>query len=469
MSDQKPLPDSRRRFFLKASGATLSAGASASAAAATVAESSSRVFDLRTEALPLVRFGLIGVGQRGGFLCKSLTAIEGCRITAIADPDAAVLQRAAAYVEKAGQPKPVLYGGGERDYLKLLERKDVDAVIIATPWEWHVRMSVDAMNAGKHAFVEVPAATDIEGCWELVQTAERTRRHCMMLENVCYGREELMLLNMVRAGLFGELLHGEAAYIHDLRWQIKELERSTGSWRTLWHTRKNGNLYPTHGLGPIAQYFGINRGDRFLYLNSQSSPARSFAAYSQREFPPEHPRNKLQYINGDLNTSLIKCASGRTIMLQHDTATPRPYTRHNFVLGTNGAFGGFPARIALEYLDGKKRMSADGKHEAFHEWEHDMAPWQKRFDHPLWKKLEALALKNGGHGGMDFIMLWRIVYCLRHGLPLDQDVYDAAAWSAIFPLSCASVADRGNAKDVPDFTRGGWQSAKPWPVVDIQL
>ncbi len=463
--------NSRRRFLLQsAAGSAGLAAASQTTLAATGKTDAARVIGLQTKPFDVVRFGLIGVGQRGSFLCKTLTTIDGCRVTAICDPDDKVLQRAAGYVEQAGQPRPALYGSaGERDYLKLLERQDIDAVIIATPWEWHVRMCVDAMQAGKHAFVEVPAATDLEGCWQLVDTAERTQRHCMMMENVCYGREELMELNMVRAGLFGELMHGEAAYIHDLRWQIKEIERSTGSWRTFWHTRRNGNLYPTHGLGPVAQYFGINRGDRFLYLNSQSTPSRSFAQYARREFPADHPRNRLQYINGDLNTSLIKCASGKTIMLQHDTATPRPYTRHNYVLGTNGAFGGFPDRIAVEYLDGKKLMSADGKHEAYHEWDMNMDKWQARFDHPLWKKLEALALKNGGHGGMDFVMLWRMVYCLRHGLPMDQDVYDAAAWSSIFPLSCASVAARGNSQDVPDLTRGAWEKTRPLSVVQVEI
>jgi hypothetical protein len=285
----------------------------------------------------------------------------------------------------------------------------------------------------------------------------------MMLENVCYGREELMLLNMVRAGLFGELLHAEGAYIHDLRWQIKELTRSTGSWRTLWHTRRNGNLYPTHGLGPIAQYFGINRGDRFEYLNSQSSPARAFAAYSKREFPPEHPRNRLRYVNGDINTSLIHCASGRTILLQHDTATPRPYSRLNSVVGTNGSFAGFANRIALEYEGGRKRMR--GRVEAYHQWETDMAPWFEAWDHPLWKRLSQDALRNAGHGGMDYVMLWRLVWCLRNGQPLDQDVYDAASWSAVFPLSCDSVADRGNACEFPDFTRGRWRQTPPLGIV----
>ncbi|MCV6603927.1 MAG: hypothetical protein OIF34_01380, partial [Porticoccaceae bacterium] len=197
-------------------------------------------------------------------------------------------------------------------------------------------MAVDAMNAGKHAFVEVPAALTIDECWQLVETSEKTRRHCMMLENVCYGREEMMVLNMVRDNLFGELLHGEAAYIHPLRWQMKDLETGTGSWRTGWHARRNTNLYPTHGLGPIAQYMNINRGDAFDYLVSVSSPAVGRREYAEEAFPSDHQRNQLRYIAGDMNSSIIKTKLGRSILVQHDTTTPRPYTRLNLIQGTNG-------------------------------------------------------------------------------------------------------------------------------------
>ena len=217
--------------------------------------------------------------------------------------------------------------------------------------------------------------------------------HCMMMENVCYGREELMALNMVRQGVLGELLHGEAAYIHELRWQMKDMEEGTGSWRTDWHTRRNANLYPTHGLGPIAQYMNINRGDRFDYLSSMSSPALGRQRYAQREFPADHVRNQADYICGDMNTSLIKTAKGRTIMVQHDTTTPRPYTRHNLIQGTNGVYAQYPDRFALE---------SEGE---FHEWQYDMAGLRERYDHQLWKRTEAGASTLGGHGGMDYVML----------------------------------------------------------------
>ncbi|UDM60149.1 Gfo/Idh/MocA family oxidoreductase [Pseudoalteromonas piscicida] len=405
--------------------------------------------------LDVVRVGFIGVGQRGVGAVKHFCHLDGVEIKAICDTHQAVVDRAVKIVVDKGLPKPATYGKSDMDYRRMLARDDIDIVIISTPWKWHTPMAVDTMESGKHALVEVPAAVTIEEAWQLVNTAERSQKNCMMLENVCYGRDELMVLNMVRQGLFGELLHGEAAYIHELRWQMKEIEHKTGSWRTHWHTKRNGNLYPTHGLGPVSQYMNINRGDRFDYISSMSSPALGRAAYAKREFPANHERNQLSYIAGDMNTSIIKTIKGRSIMVQHDTTTPRPYSRHNLIQGTNGVFAGFPNRIALE----------NGGSKSFHEWDYDMNDWYGKYDHPLWQKMGAEAERNGGHGGMDFLMFWRIIYCLRNGEPLDQDVYDAAAWSAVFPLSMDSVADRSNSKDFPDFTRGTWRTAAPLGIV----
>jgi len=452
-----------RRGFLKS---TLAAGAAAGLGSATAEQSaeterprpagSRPVMDLVAPRLETVRVGLIGVGERGTGFVRHFCNIEGARITAICDTQKLVLDRAAGIMADLGKQPAALYTGDDFAYRKLLDRSDVDIVVIATPWRWHAIMAAAAMESGKHAFVEVPAVTTLEEAWWLVDTSERTRMNCMMLENVCYGRDELMVLNMVRQGLFGELLHGEAAYIHELRWQMKEIDHKTGSWRTLWHAKRDGNLYPTHGLGPIAQYLGINRGDRFDYMNSMSSPAAGRAAYARREFPPEHQRNRLEYITGDMNTSLIRTVNGRTIMVQHDTTTPRPYSRHNLIQGTNGVFAGFPNRIALE----------EGPGGSFHEWDYDMAAWRKRYDHPLWVQMGKRAEEQGGHGGMDHLMCWRLVYCLRNGEPLDQNVYDAAAWSAVGPISADSVADRGNSRPIPDFTRGEWRTTEPLPVVD---
>lgn len=447
-----------RRNFLRAGLAAAAATAAYGCAPrgnAAPASGNKSVMGLTVPAMDRVRVGFIGVGQRGSGSVKHFCHIDGVEIKAICDTHKEVLDRSVNLVAEKGLPRPDAYGKGDYAYRDMLERDDIDIVVISTPWRWHTPMAVETMQSGKHALVEVPAATTVEECWQLVDTAERTQKNCMMLENVCYGRDELMVLNMVRQGLFGELLHGEAAYIHELRWQMKEIEHKTGSWRTGWHAKRNANLYPTHGLGPVAQYMNINRGDRFDYMNSMSSPALGRAAYAEREFPADHRRNKLDYIAGDINTSLIKTRKGRTIMVQHDTTTPRPYSRHNLIQGTNGAFAGFPNRIALE----------EGGRKSFHEWDYEMDHWYGEYDHPLWKRMGREAVANGGHGGMDFLMFWRLVYCLRNGEPLDQDVYDAAAWSVVTPLSEMSVNDRGNSVDFPDFTRGRWQSAEPLGIV----
>lgn len=452
-----------RREFLTLAGA---AGASIMAGQA-IAEPTTRIrrpktitgktaAGLTAPKMDKVRVGFIGVGARGSGHVVQMMQIEGVEIIAICDNHVPSAEASVNRVAKTGRKKPDVYCDGPLDYIRMLDRKDIDIVLIATPWHEHVPMAVAAMNRGKHAFVEVPAAETIEGCWELVETSERTQMHCMMMENVNYGREELMVLNMCRVGVFGELLHGEAAYIHDLRSQMKEIEHGTGSWRTYKYAERNGNLYPTHGLGPVCQYMNINRGDRMDFLCSVSSPARSRELYAQREFPEGHERRTIKFTCGDINTSIVKTVLGKTIMIQWDEQLPRPYTRHNFIQGTKGAFGGFPNRIAIE--EGKK--SAE-------EWTDGdgLNAWYEKYDHPLYKRIGEEAKRNGGHGGMDFIMLWRIVYCLRNGLPLDQDVYDAASWSAIGPLSDVSVAKRGKSMNIPDFTRGQWKTMKPLEIV----
>ncbi|MCF2856932.1 Gfo/Idh/MocA family oxidoreductase [Pseudoalteromonas sp. SMS1] len=450
-----------RRHFLKAAGAA-AAASMVSGCAQTRSQhapheisSGKSVIGLIAPKMDVVKVAFIGVGQRGYGHVKRMSHIEGAEIVALCDTHNEVLERSAQYLIDKGETKPTLYGSHELAYQDMLARHDIDIVIISTPWKWHAPMAIDTMNSGKHAFVEVPLALTVEEMWQIVDTAERTQKNCMMMENVNYGRDELMVLNMVRQGLFGELLHGEAAYIHELRWQMKEIEHKTGSWRTEWHTRRDGNLYPTHGLGPVSQYMNINRGDRFDYLTSMSSPALGRAAYAQREFDANHARNQLNYICGDMNTTMIKTVKGRSIMVQHDTTTPRPYSRHNLIQGTNGVFAGFPNRIALE----------NGGRGSFHDWDEDMSYWYGKYDHPLWVKMGKEAERNGGHGGMDFLMFWRMIYCLRNGEPLDQDVYDGAAWSVISPLSAQSVANRSESISIPDFTRGQWQTAQPLGIV----
>lgn len=451
-----------RRGFLKAATVTAAAGLTAACANtqqtnSTIKPQGNNIIGLVVPKMDVVRVAFIGVGQRGYGHVKRMSHIEGAEIVAICDTHQEVLERSAKFLTDNGHKQPALYGNDEYAYREMLNRQDIDIVIISTPWKWHAPMAIESMESGKHAFVEVPLAVTVEEMWDIVNTAERTQKNCMMMENVNYGRDELMVLNMVRQGIFGELLHGEAAYIHELRWQMKELETKTGSWRTGWHAKRNGNLYPTHGLGPVSQYMNINRGDRFDYLTSMSSPALGRALYAQKEFAKDHQRNQLNYINGDMSTTLIKTVKGRTIMVQHDTTTPRPYSRHNLIQGTNGVFAGFPNRIALE----------EGGSGNFHEWDYDMQSWYDKFDHPLWVKMGKEAERNGGHGGMDFLMFWRMIYCLRNGEPLDQDVYDGAAWSVISPLSAESLNNRAQSVDIPDFTRGVWQTAKPLGIVTV--
>lgn len=404
-------------------------------------------------AIPLdtVRIGVIGAGRRGVPMMKLLLAIDGVEIRAVADPYAPAIENTRQLFHEHGATEPVFYEGGEEDFRNLLARDDIDAVYIATPWQWHTPMAVAAMRHGKHALVEVPAALTVDECWELVETSERTRLHCMMMENVCYGREELMALNMVRQGVLGELLHGEAAYIHELRWQMKDIEEGTGSWRTAWHAQRNANLYPTHGLGPIAQYMNINRGDRFDYLVSMSGPSRGLQRWAREHYPPDAPQRQERYVLGDVNVSLIRTATGRTIAVTHDTNLPRPYSRIHLVQGTHGLFQGYPSRV---YVEGRSPS---------HRWE-TADTYLPEFEHPLWT-FDAARRSTTGHGGMDFLEDYRLIACLRAGLPTDMTVYDAAALSAVSALSEWSVANRSRPVDFPDFTRGGWRTAAPWDIV----
>jgi len=304
-------------------------------------------------------------------------------------------------------------------------------------------MAVDVMKNGKHAAVEVPAASTMQECWDLVNTSESTRKHCVILENCCYGASEMMVLQMVRDGFFGEITHGEAAYLHDLR-GILTANEGEGLWRRFPHMKLNGNLYPTHGLGPVAHYMDIHRGDRFDYMVSVSSGEASLTSYVKAKFPDGDPKRAEKYVCGDMNTSIIKTAKGRSILLQHDVVNPRPYSRLNMVQGPKGIFADYPARV---FVDGQKDE----------EWQ-KLDDFKDKYEHALWKNNGEMARKTGGHGGMDYIMNFRLMDCVKRGLPPDNDVYDAAAWSAPAPLSEASVAASGAPQKFPDFTRGHWQA-----------
>lgn len=394
----------------------------------------------------VVRIAIVGTGLRGRSVLHEWLGVENVRITALCDVVPEKAAQALDMVRKAGHDYPVAtVTSGDRGFEEVVRRDDVDIVYTATPWEWHVPVCLASMEHGKHVATEVPAAYTIDDCWKLVDTSERTRRHCIMMENCNYGYNELLVLNMVRAGLFGELTHGGAAYNHDLRAILFE-NRDEGLWRRAHHTQRDANLYPTHGLGPVALYLDIDRGDRFDYLVSMSSPETGLTKWRADHPDAEQPKTGERYVSGDLNSSLIKTARGRTIRLEHDVSSPRPYSRINSIQGSKGIFEDYPPRI---YLDG---MTPG------HRWQ-QIDAFKPQYEHELWRTLGERA-RSGGHGGMDYLMAWRLVHCMREGLVPDMDVYDAAAWSAPGPLSEASVRQGSAPVRFPDFTRGKWREAR---------
>ena len=412
----------------------------------------------RAEPLAKLRVGIIGVGHRGPGAVGRLSQIPNVTITAISDLyEDRVAKQVKALTDK-GNPAPHAYFGSRDEWRKLCESKDVDLVYICTPWLWHTPMAVYAMQCGKHAVTEVPAAVTIEQCWQLVETAEQTRRHCMILENCCYGFNEMLALNLCRKGVLGELVHGEGAYLHDLR-ASKLNEEATGGyqgqWRLEWSKQHTGNPYPTHGLGPICQYMDINRGDRFDFLTSVSSNQFGLSLAAAAKYGKSSPQAKLAYKLGDMNTTLIRTYRGRTIMVQHNTTSPRPYSRINTITGTQGTLADYPLRVALD------PHAEDWMKEA------ELEALKAKYTHPLWDKSGEAAKKAGGHGGMDFLMDLRLCHCLQNGLPLDIDVYDTALWSSVVELSEHSVVRGGAPVEVPDFTRGGWKTAEPLGLVTV--
>jgi hypothetical protein len=433
--------DLSRRGFLKLG--TMGAVAMSLPAAAMEEKKSSNktMIGVPFEKKENPKIGMIGTGGRGTSLLGNLLAANA-QVIAICDVVPEHAQHASSLVEKAGQKAPELYTKSDHDFENLVARNDLDLVIIATPWNWHVPMAVASMTHGHHTAVEVPAATSLEDCWKLVNTSEETRRHCMMLENCCYGYNETLVLRMINKGMFGELLYGEGAYLHDLREELFST-KGEGLWRRAYHTKSDGNIYPTHGLGPVANYMGIERGDRFDYMVSMSSPEYGLDLYRKEHLKADDPRQSEKYINGDMNISLIKTAKGRTITVKHDVSSPHPYDRVNQIAGTKGVFYDYPPRI---YFDGQAGGEAFTNIDGY-----------KEYQHPLWKNEGEIAQRVGGHGGMDFIMLYRLLQCVKEGIAPDMDVYDAASWSAPTPLSRSSLAQGSAPVKFPDFTHGEWQ------------
>lgn len=459
---------SNRRNFIKYSGLTgigiAGANMMNSYAATTqdamvnnVSTPRKQLFNMSGYAAPkldAVRIGFIGLGNRGPGAVERMRHIEGTVIKALCDIRPEKVNKVKKSLEGSIH-NPDIYTGKEEEWKKLCERPDIDLVYIATPWALHTPIAVYAMNHGKHVCVEVPAAKTIDECWQLVETSERTRKHCMMLENCCYDFFELLTLNMARQGLLGEIIHGEGAYNHDLLKSNFSKDAYYDMWR-LKENLRNGNLYPTHGLGPVAQVMNLNRGDKMEYLNAMQSndfmmaPMAKELAANDSFYAPYAGKS----FRGNMNVTTIRTNKGRTIMLQHDVSSPNIYSRIFKINGTKGSALKYPgpARIAF----GDEDWLTD---EAYKQLEEKYQP-------AIVKKVGEMAKQVGGHGGMDFIMDWRTIDCLRNGLPLDQDVYDAALWSAVAPLSEWSVANRSNAITVPDFTGGSWQNNQP---VDITL
>ncbi|MFI0367502.1 Gfo/Idh/MocA family protein [Actinomadura sp. 1N219] len=404
--------------------------------------------DVPFEGFDTVRVAIIGLGNRGAGQLPLFFPIPGARITALCDIRREQTERAADRVEtEGGQPRPATYSKGEDDYRNLVTRDDVDLVYIATPWEWHYPMAKAALRHGKHVAVELPIATRLDDIWDLVRASEQTRKHCWLLENCNYGREELRVLTMVKQGLFGDLLHGSGGYVHDLRnpYLFHGAYYPEG-WRRKWHTRTNASHYPMHGLAPVGACMDVTRGDRFVRLVSVASPAFGLALYRKEHMPRDHPSWKDDYISGDRNTCFIETAKGRFLRAEHEVSTPHPYSRANTLVGTRGVWSGDPQRIYLETLG-----------HANHTWR-DFNDDFKNYDHWLWTDVGP---GGGGHGGMDYISLWRTIQLMRLGLTPDIDVYDSASWCSVVPLSERSLKIGSRAVAVPDFTRGHWKKPRP--------
>ena len=410
--------------------------------------------------IPHIRLGIVGMGARGCGVLGRVGNLPGITVTAICDnvPSKVALAQKRLADRKRPAAKEYI---GEEAWRRLCDDPNVDVVYNTTPWNLHVSVQLAAMRSGKHVFTEVPAAFTVDECWELVETSEKTRRHCMQLENCCYGEIEMLTFNLAKLGMLGELVHGEGAYIHDLRSICKIQAPGCEHWRFDENRDHGGNRYPTHGLVPLCLTMDVNRGDRLDYLVSLDSKQANFKAYMDAVLKKDDPRRSAAMKMADMNSSLIKTALGRSILVQHDIASPRPYSRIQFLSGTKGAICDYPFRIALESKPGT------GAHHWFDEKK--AREVRLKYRHPLWKSVGELAKRVGGHGGMDFIMDTRWVYCLQQGLALDMDVYDLAVSCCICELTEKSAANRSRSCDIPDFTRGAWRTNKPMPVVDIDL
>jgi Oxidoreductase family, NAD-binding Rossmann fold len=408
-----------------------------------------------------VRLGFIGVGMRGRSHLGMAMFRDDVEINAICDIDPASIAESLQMIKNKGRKEPAVYQKGERDFENMVKRDDLDGIIISTPWEWHVPMSLASMKAGKYTGVEVSATVTLQESWDLVNTFEKTGSHCMILENVCYRRDVMAVLNMVRQNMFGELIHLQCGYQHDLRGvkfndgksaygkgvEFGAKGYSEARWRTQHSVDRNGDVYPTHGLGPVAEMLDINRGNRMLYLTSIASKSRGLHDYIVKNGGESHPNAKVDFKLGDVVTTLIKCANGETIMISHDTNLPRPYSLNFRVQGTAGL-----------WMDDNKSIYLEGVTKTHDRWE-PFKEYQEKYDHPLWKN-HAQKAENAGHGGIDYFVMRAFVESIKRKVAPPIDVYDTAVWSAISPLSEKSIAKGSAPVEIPDFTRGKWKTNK---------
>ena len=404
------------------------------------------VLEFKVAPMDKVRIAFIGIGMRGIKAVERLSYIEGVEIKAFCDLNIKNINKAQKIIKEKKFPNADEYNGKD-DWKKVCEREDIDLVYICTKWEMHTELAVYAMEQGRHVAVEIPGGQTIEECWQLVDTAERTQRHCMALENCIYEAFPMATYKMVEDGLLGEIVHVEGGYIHNLRTRnFVEGERTDSGWDLKHIENRNGNIYPTHGFGPLCHVLNIHRGDKLEYVVSLSSKQFGLTEYTKEKFGEDHKFSRPQYKLGDMNTSLMKTANGKSIMLQQNVTNPRPYSRLFSVSGTRGYVVQYPKEgIALD-PDGEEFLPEEKTQELL-----------KKYEHPIIAELSEKASTIGGHGGIDFIMDYRLIYCLRNGLPLDQDVYDAAEWAAIAELSEISVANDSVPIKIPDFTRGAWK------------
>ncbi len=396
------------------------------------------------------RVGVVGTGNRGRGMLGALLRRKDVEVPAVADIDSANLERAEAAIAKSGRPKPERYGRGPDDYLRLMAREDLDAVIVATPWQWHARMAIAGMKAGKYTAVEVPAAQTLEECWQLVDTHEQTKVQCMMLENWSFRRDNLAVLNMIRKGLLGEIVHCHAAHSHDCIdhwfWDEKGNER----WGAQFLINRNCDQYPTHGLGPVLSWMNINCGDGFARISSTATGQWGINDHFARKFGPDHPNAKRKFAQGDIVTSIIRTHNGKSVVVNYDMQLPRPYDNRWMIQGTHGL-----------YDEDKSAVYVDGRSPKYHEWE-PFAPYQTEFDHDWWRAGSSGELS---HGGTDDLEIRKFIEAVRGKGPTPLDIYDSVTMSAVVALSGASIA-RGSAPiPFPDFTRGKWKSRRPYFAV----